>query len=68
VTNDEKNSSIETLTPNIFSSRFNFTTSIGVIVGALTIRFNQSKHTVTRGMTILISYVNVKPNCIPTSH
>ncbi len=65
MTNYEEDSSIKALTLNIFSSRFNFT-SIGVIVDSLTIRFNRSKHTITRGMIILIPYLNVKPNCIPT--
>jgi hypothetical protein len=62
VTNDEEDFLIKALPSNIFFSRFNFTTSIGVIVDALIIRFNQLIHTVTRGMTILISYLNVKPN------
>jgi len=42
VINDEKDSSIEAPTPNIFFSRFSFTTSIGAIVDALIIGFNQS--------------------------
>jgi hypothetical protein len=48
-----KDSLIETLTPNIFSSRSIPTTSIVVISNALAIGFSLSKHTIERGMTTL---------------
>ncbi len=50
---------IETPTPNIFSLRSNLTTSTTIIIHALTIGFNHSKHTIKKGTTTLISYLDV---------
>jgi hypothetical protein len=58
VTNAHEDSSIEAPTPNIFSSNFSPTTStITIVADALmAIKFNHSKHTIKKGITILTSY------------
>jgi hypothetical protein len=64
VTNVQNDFSIEALTPNIFSSSSNLTSS-SVITIVTTLGFNHSKHTIKSGITILASYLNVN---LITSH
>jgi len=55
---DQKDSSIEAPTINMFSSTFGPVASITIIEAVLVTWFSQSKHTIKRGTITLTSYSN----------
>jgi hypothetical protein len=58
VTNTKKDSSIQAHIPNIFSSSSNLT-SLVVVVDAMVLGFNHSKHTIKKRITTLAPYLDV---------
>jgi hypothetical protein len=67
VTNAQEDSSIKAPIPNTFSSSSNYT-SIAVVAIAIVLGFNDSKHIIKSGITILASYFDANSSYIPSSH